>query len=143
MEATASKRVEQIWASVFLLTALVWCLPLTVTTLNDGLGIARRDGEVILIQGPIVRHINQTLGQAVWWAQRAGLALAVVCGALGLAVLMRNATIRPSEVFAYNHSAAQTYPFLIWLGIAFVAAPIVVEAGRSLWLLVESVVTPK
>ena len=143
MTTTGAKRLEQVWAGVFLLTAIVWCLPLMVTAVNDGLGIARRDGEVILVQGRTLRHIDQPFGQIVWWEQQTGLVLALVCGALAVAVLMRNATIRPSEVFAYNRSAAQTYPSLIWLGVALVAAPILVGAARLLWPAIRRVFTPQ
>src|SRR5882672_8238869 len=137
MQTSGSNRVEQGWAVVCLITAAAWCLPLMVSAINGGLGIVRRDGEVVLIQGRAIRHIDQRLRQVAWWSQRAGLVLAPVCAALGLAVFLRNATLRPAQVFAYNSAAARTYPGFIWAGIALVSGPILVGVGMLLWLTMQ------
>ncbi len=121
-------------------TGVVWSVPLTVSALNDGLGIVRRNGEVILLQGSAARRIDPRLGETAWWAQEIGLVVAVSCGVLSLAVLLRNATIRPTEVFAYDASARQRYPWIIRVGLAALAVPLGIEAGRILWLVIRRLV---
>ena len=129
-----SLAVEKTWAVACFLTALALSPSLLVSSLNGGLGVIRRSGEILLVQGRTVRSINPTLGLIAWWAQRAGVLLFVVSMVLGLAVFVRNATIRPAEVFANDPAARHTYPWLMTVAALVVAVPLAIEFGQVVWL---------
>jgi hypothetical protein len=132
--AKTSLRVEKLWVLACFSTALVWLGPLLVSALNNGLGIWRRNGDVVLAQGHAVRRINQTLGNVLWWSQEAGLVLVVVCAALALWVWLRNATVQPSIIFSRDAVASQTYPWLMRSAVALVLLPIAVAFAHLAWL---------
>jgi len=94
--------LERLWVSLLYVAIGSFSVTLSISLALGGLGVVRRGGEFILLQGMARSEVDQRIGLIFYLATWLSLAAVVAAISLTAAVFVRNTSLRLEEVFDRN-----------------------------------------
>jgi hypothetical protein len=91
--------IETLWVILLYVVVGSFSITLSISLALGGLGVVRRGGEFILLQGMARREVDQSIGLLFYLATWLSFTAVVAAISLTAAVFIRNTSLRLEEVF--------------------------------------------